>query len=762
MNDVQGADGPGLADAQDPSSAWAILDSLPDLIIRFDAAGRVLYVNRAACETLEYARAELLGSLVGQLAPDFTPDVWGGHWRDLRRGGPRVVETVLRCRSGRHIEVEVSVQHGSSEGREWASASVRDIAARKQALQEFQGSRQQFDTMLREGPIGMLVVRTTDSTVLEMNTVFEQLYGYSRAEMIGRSSRELDMFSPETRAEALRLLQQDGIVRNMEQVVKARDGRVLNVSSSIAPFTYGGEVCLLAMVMDVTERKAREEALRKSEEKFALAFRRAPLVMSMTSLQDAKLLDVNDRFTTVTGFSREEALGKTAVELGLMDRKDRNRIRSEFERTRHLPDRELLMTAKDGRKFHVLWCAEVILVDGRPELLTIAQDISETVRLQEEVAKTQKLESLGLLAGGLAHDFNNVLTGVLGNLSFARMLVGEQHNAARCLAECEKAAGRASELTRQLLTFSRGGAPSRKAIETRRVVEEAVSFALRGSNVNAIVDLPADLAWLHADEGQIAQVLANLLINAKQAMPAGGTLTLRGANHSVDDPESATLAPGNYVRLQVADTGEGIESSSLSKVFDPYYTTKPGGTGLGLSSVYSIVKRHAGRVEVASVAGQGATFTLYLPAAAPSERPSPEPVPAVPNVQGGRGRVLVMDDETLIRNLACRVLDVLGYEATACAEGSAAVAAYRAALQEGRPFAAVLLDLTVPGGMGGRDAAAQILAIDPKALLIVSSGYSIDPVVADFRAYGFAGAVAKPYAIETLAAELDRLLGVGA
>lgn len=295
-------------------------------------------------------------------------------------------------------------------------------------------------------------------------------------------------------------------------------------------------------------------------------------------------------------------------------------------------------------------------------------------------------------------------------------------------------------------------------MEAAALVEEAVSFALGGSNVRGFTELPPDLWRLHADEGQLGQVLHNLLLNAKQAMPSRGTVTVRGANVTLAESCPEHLAPGRYVRLEVRDTGVGIPPEHVSRVFDPYFTTKPGGTGLGLSSVYSIVRRHGGDVRVSSAPGEETAFVIHLPAAGKACSRAADAPPRHSAPCRSKGRVLVMDDEEMIRELATGMLEALGYTALACPDGAAAIGAYRQAREAGTPFDAVLLDLTVPGGMGGKETAAELLAIDPQAVLLVSSGYSNDPVVADCATSGFSGAVVKPYTLERLARELRRLL----
>jgi signal transduction histidine kinase/ActR/RegA family two-component response regulator len=387
-------------------------------------------------------------------------------------------------------------------------------------------------------------------------------------------------------------------------------------------------------------------------------------------------------------------------------------------------------------------------------------DITERKRSEEERDKSERLESLGVLAGGIAHDFNNILFAMIGNISVARQRVGTEHAAATQLAACEKALVKATGLTRQLLTFARGGAPAKENLDTERLIQEVASFALHGSNSKVDIDLAQGLWRLNADIGQIHQALNNLIINALQSMPDGGIINIKAINQTIGSDEVESLPAGNYVKITVTDQGCGIPQEILSRIFDPYFTTKPTGTGLGLASVFSIVKRHGGTIEVLSKLGKGSTFTLLLPA--PSEKTDdeifayesgdtvPAPLSDMP--------VLVMDDEEMIRELVAEMLTTLGYKGITCADGTEAVSLYREHWAKGEPFAAVILDMTIPGGMGGKEAAKQILNIDPGAILITSSGYDAESdLTAGTNAF-FRGVISKPYNVQKLSQELARLI----
>jgi signal transduction histidine kinase/ActR/RegA family two-component response regulator len=386
----------------------------------------------------------------------------------------------------------------------------------------------------------------------------------------------------------------------------------------------------------------------------------------------------------------------------------------------------------------------------------LCREIVERKRAEDELLKTQKLESLGVFAGGIAHDFNNIFTAILGNLSFARMQISPSDKIAKRLEECEKATMRASELTRHLLTFARGGEPAKKLINTTLLIKEATSLVLLGSNVVSAIDLADDLWCVKADAGQLSQALHNLLINARQAMCENGEVTVRGANETMAPDNPQRLPPGAYVKIIVEDDGCGIPQENLGRIFDPYFTTKSQGSGLGLASVYSIVKRHGGTIEVSSTVRVGSSFTIYLPAS-PDRIPEAAVVKKVAESVSG-GRVLIMDDEEIIREIVAEILQYLGYYVESCSDGREAVDRFRKARESNTPFSVVILDLTVPGGMGGKEAAPLILEVDPDAVLIVSSGYSNDPVIANYRHYGFRGVISKPFNTGTLAGELGRLI----
>ena len=401
------------------------------------------------------------------------------------------------------------------------------------------------------------------------------------------------------------------------------------------------------------------------------------------------------------------------------------------------------------------------IFDDLGDVVMVAEyirNISDRKRLEEELRKAHKLESLGVLAGGIAHDFNNLLTGILGNLSLAKVLMNPQDKAYKRLDESEKAVWRARDLTQQLLTFSKGGAPVKKTASIEQIVMDSASFVLRGSNVRCEFIVPENVWPVEADEGQMSQVINNLIINSDQAMPDGGIIKVHIENLPDGQKDLLTLKQGKYVKISIEDHGVGIPEEHLQKIFDPYFTTKQRGSGLGLATVYSIIKSHEGYISVESKVGTGTTFHIYLPASENGLRLTG--VSEERSIEGS-GRILVMDDEEIIREVAVEILGHQGYRVVACCDGADALEEYRKARESDDPYVAVILDLTVPGGMGGKETMKKLREIDSKVIGIVSSGYSNDPILAHYREYGFSGVAAKPYNLKELGRVLHELLAHG-
>jgi signal transduction histidine kinase/CheY-like chemotaxis protein len=378
---------------------------------------------------------------------------------------------------------------------------------------------------------------------------------------------------------------------------------------------------------------------------------------------------------------------------------------------------------------------------------------------QLEAMKAQKLESLGTLAGGIAHDFNNILTAFIGNLDLARESAreGDVADVDDLLGRAHKALHRAKGLTGQLLAFARGGAPVRESATITETLRESAGFVLRGGRVACAFEIADDLWPVEADIGQISQLVQNLVLNASQAMPEGGTVTVTATNVTHGEPPPGLAAGRRYVHLAVRDEGCGIPEADRARVFDPYFTTRPGGSGLGLTMCYTIARAHEGQLTFDSEVGRGSTFHVFLPAAA--KPPKRHAAGAAASVAVRPSNVLVMDDEPDLCDVLARMLGQLGHRAVTTPEGGTALQRYADALANGDRFDLVILDLTVKGGMGGLETLKRLLELDPGAVVLASSGYANDRILADHRLHGFRSVLRKPYGVDELQRVLSETLG---
>ena len=504
--------------------------------------------------------------------------------------------------------------------------------------------------------------------------------------------------------------------------------------------------------------KIVEEALRESEAKYrqlADIFHAGIWEIDLTT---GKFISVNEVMCEYTGYTKEEFL-----ELRPWDILTEQSLNQQLERYdkilkgEPIPEiAEYELIGKNGRELVFLVHPHFEYENDQPiKVTTIAHDITEKKRLEQELLKAQKLESLGVLAGGIAHDFNNFLSGIMGNISLAKLEADQGEDMIEALDEALRVTSRASALTRQLLVFSKGGAPVKKTASIAEVLRDSAVFALRGSKVKCEFNIDDNLWPVRVDLGQFSQVLHNLALNAVQAMPQGGTIRLCARNATLEAQSGLPLEAGRYVKISMQDEGLGIPREHLAKIFDPYFTTKHRGSGLGLTMTYTTIHAHNGHIAVDSEMGKGSTFRIYMPA---SDEKLVESEDRKVRLKKGKGHILVMDDDEAIRKVTEKILMELGYKVRCASDGAETIALYQEAARSGQPFDAVIMDLTIPGGMGGKEAIQQLLRIDPQAAAIVSSGYSNDPIMADFEQYGFRGVATKPYRIEKLSWVLHDVL----
>ena len=494
---------------------------------------------------------------------------------------------------------------------------------------------------------------------------------------------------------------------------------------------------------DITSWKRAEQALRESEARFRTAIESIPFEL-FTIGRDGRYIIQNSACNKLRG----DIVGKTPAQvapdretLALWEKNNRRAFSGETIRE------EVKVNHPDGERWlHNIICP-ILEKNEIQGIVGVNIDITEQKRIQEELLRTQRLDSLGLLAGGIAHDFNNLLSGVFGFIDLARQSLNPGSQARNYLENAMDAYSLARGLTNQLLTFSRGGAPVKRVVSIEPVLRNAARLALSGSNVSVRFDVGNDLHPIEADEGQISQVINNIIINARQAMATGGTVTVRAENRLLNRDEAPGLKAGEYVEIVITDQGPGIPEQFLGKIFDPFFTTKQRGSGLGLATSYSIVNRHNGHLAAGSDPGNGAVFTILLPAAIQAEAnaKTPEIFP-----RPEQARILIMDDEPIVLQVGKQMLESLDCEVVTAADGTEAVRQYKRAKDMGRPFDAVILDLTVHVGMNGLQAAAELRRTDPALRAIASSGYTDSPLFADYQKHGFNGILAKPYCLQDI------------
>ncbi|MCL4501430.1 MAG: PAS domain S-box protein [Deltaproteobacteria bacterium] len=622
-------------------------------------------------------------------------------------------------------------------------------------------SEARFRAMCDAAPEAVFVFDTATRKILDANPIMSQWLGYSLEELLNLKIDQLLVSEPLDKEDCWQCSAKLKPISCHRY--RRKDGSLIEVECTTATLFYDHQLMELVFARNITERKRAEEALRDSEEKYRRLMETANDAIFTADLKSGIIVDANRKAAELLARPPEKLIGLHYSQL--FSHEDAERYRDLFRQLDlkgGFIESDIQVMDSAGRGIPVEISTSRVKVGGRHLVTGIFRDISERQRAEEEKAsltaqliQAQKIEAIGTLAGGIAHDFNNLLTGVLGNISLAMLDQEEDSPSRDRLTAAEKACLQAQRLARQLLTFAKGGAPIKELISLESLITETACLAAIGSRVKCKFNFPDSLWAAEVDPGQISQVFQNLVINAIQAMPAGGTITVQGENLEVGQQNELPLSAGRYVKIVVQDQGIGISPNYLPRVFDPYFTTKPGGNGLGLTTVYSIVRNHGGQIMVESSLGRGTTFQVFLPAVTREVAPRRE---ENRQVSSNQLKILVMDDEEIVRDLLDKMLGHLGYRATLAKDGAEALELFIAAREAGENFSAVILDLTVPGGMGGKTALEQFLRIDPQIKAIVSSGYSDDPTMAEFAQNGFSGVITKPYRIAELSRVLNQVL----
>ena len=723
----------------------ALLDTVGALVVVLDREGRIIRFNRACEESTGYTFAEVKNKPFWGifLTPGEKDGVKAVFHRLLSGDLPNTHENYWVTKKGNLRLISWSNTAVVKDGQvELIIGTGIDMTEREKV--------EKYITHLATFP------QLSPSPILEIDLsgriTFYNAATLKTLERLG-SPGHVEAFLPEDFEE---------IVQEANKTGESYHQREVRVGSSIfietTSFLADLNVARI-YASDITERKQAEGALRRIKASLAEAQRIAHLGNWEWDIARNELTWTDDIYR-IFGLTPQEFRPTHDNFLSFIYPDDlmavKNQVEEGINSGKYGPY-DYRIVRRDGSIRLVYAQGETYFdQEGRPlRMVGTVQDITERKKAEEDRLQFIKLESLSILAGGVAHDFNNLLTTILLNIDLAMLNRKLDKKVIEGLVRAEEACFRAKELSGKLLIFAKGGKPLKTVMSLSKLVRESGQLALAGSKSRCQISIPNDLWPVEADEVQITQVIYNLLINADQAMPNGGIITIKAENVIVEEGSDLPLSEGKYVNLTITDQGIGIPSQYFDKIFDPYFTTKQKGSGLGLASAYSVIKNHSGHIKVESQLGVGTTFELFLPAIE-AEILGAQEEQVTPII--GQGRILVMDDDENIREVLCRMLGQLGYEADSGSDGSQAIEKFVKAKESGRPFDAVILDLTVPAGMGGKETMERLLRVDPQVKAIVSSGYSDGPVMEKFKDYGFSESIAKPYRVAAISEILQRLI----
>ncbi len=746
-------------------------DSLIPLVVMNSKTYRFTDCNRAAIEIYGFKRKEeVLGKTPADVSTPYqyngepSEDLAKKFIQQALKEGKVLFEWRHRRPDGTVWDAEVQLVRFKYKGENYLQFSLLDITERKRLREKLIESEEKYRVVFRTIPES-ISISTIDGVLLDVNDGFVNISGYSREEVVGRNVFEFGLWAnKKDRDVFVKKLKKDGFIENFETKFVGKDKKVVIGLVSANIIRIAGEQRILSVMRDITERKRIEEEVFNEREKLSVTLRSIGDGV-ITTDTEGKVTFINKTAEELTGWTLSEAKGKPLEKVfNIINEVTRERVDNPVskvlkeKRIVGLENRTVLIS-KDGREYNIADSAAPI-VDVKSRVIGVVlvfRDVTEKLKLEQERLKVKKLESIGILAGGIAHDFNNILTGIFGNLELAKIKLSKDNPAYVHIKAANESIERATALTKQLLTFAKGGEPIVEIVDLKKLLKNTISFYLSGSNIKVFYDLPDDLWYVLADRGQIEQVISNLVVNSKQAMPTGGRIFVKAQNIESMKTLGIRHLNGKYVMFSIKDEGGGVSEKHIEKIFDPYFTTKQEGSGLGLAIVHSIISKHNGYIEVMSKMGEGTTFYIYLPAAEKN-------IEGIEKISESKSRrvfsslkVLVVDDEDVVREVAISMLESLGCKAYGVSEGKKALEEYKKTLGTKDKYDLVIMDLTIPGGMGGKELIEEIKKMDPDVKAIVSSGYSNDPIMSNYKEYGFSGKLLKPFQTEDLEKEILRI-----
>jgi PAS domain S-box-containing protein len=741
-----------------------LFDQSPDGVVLIDTEGKLLDFNDQAHLQLGYTREEFEQLRLSDIDPVESPEEIQDSISRVLETGKAVFDVKHRTKQGEIRDVNIITQVVTLSGKQVMYAIWHDITERKQAEEKLSEKNTMLLTLINAIP-DQVFFKDSEGRYVLVNKAMEETLGLGQEAFVGITDDEL---SPPDVAEKCKRSDAEAMQRGApvysDECYTDKNGETKFLDVVKAPIydTKGDPKGLVVVSRDITERKQAEEKIRQNEE-FIRGILDTVDEGFIVIDRDFRILTANKAYCGQVGRVCDDIIGKHCFEIS------HKTFRPCYEEGEECAVREVFATGKPHSVLHrhndnegnVLYVETkgFPIKDASGDVVSVIEtinNITERHLLEEERLKTQKLESIGTLAGGIAHDFNNLLQGVFGYISMAKMTFDQPEKSRAMLDQAEKALHQSVNLTTQLLTFSKGGKPIKKPIDLAPVIENAVKFALSGSRTEYRLFVDPGLWQVNGDAGQLSQVIQNIVLNADQAMPLGGVVNITARNRTAGEASlPSTLHGGDYLAVTIEDNGVGIPQQYRDRIFDPYFTTKEKGSGLGLATSYSIMRNHDGQIQVDSEGGKGTVFTLYVPALPDRSEAEAARHAAPPAV---KTRILVMDDEEMIRDLVTELLRTLGHEVEVAAHGEEAVARYQAAAAAGRPFGIVILDLTVRGGLGGAETVQRLRAIDPQVKAVVSSGYSENAVIADHLEHGFKAFLKKPYDVDELKKILNSLL----